>query len=208
MDAETPKKHVKYGPKPQNVNDFCRVCKKNLKVHCGGASVSTENLFKASERKECRGLVLATACEGIGLRFTNSSSFSQRILQNYTLIRECLLNQDQEDSSQANSTPRQKRCIPTTVTPDRRSPKKKLIFEKSKTCATALTYENRSEEQQLNSEKEIGKQPPTSLTMGDLMENNLNVATMLPTIEKNSEVRVLIGYPSGDVVVKQKFDTV
>ena len=47
-----------------SVNGFCRICKTNLKVEYGPA-VSTENFFKGSNQKECKGLVLANACNSI-----------------------------------------------------------------------------------------------------------------------------------------------
>ena len=128
-----------------SVNGFCRICNTNLKVqYC--PAVLTENFLKASNRKECKGLVLANTCNNIGLHFKNSPIFSQRIcrscgrkicnaVENYTLLKRCLENENvssSQDSNFENPLPqdayspcRQKRSLPTTVTPDRCSSKKR-----------------------------------------------------------------------------------
>jgi hypothetical protein len=58
----TPKKTTKRAPKPEeSVNDYCRICKTSFKVEFGGSKSSFENLFKPSQRKENKGLILAVA---------------------------------------------------------------------------------------------------------------------------------------------------
>ena len=71
---KTPKKLVKCSP-----NDACRICKCNLKIEYGAARVYYENLFKPSERKESKGLLLSRACEIVGLPVQKSPLLSERI---------------------------------------------------------------------------------------------------------------------------------
>ena len=66
---ETPKKPVKRGrkPKEESINDFCRLCNCALKRKFGDFEkieyISTENLFKESNRKDCSSRPLAQLCE-------------------------------------------------------------------------------------------------------------------------------------------------
>ena len=55
--GETPKKLcVVKKPKHERPNDYCRCCKLSLKRHYGDPwkSISTENLFKLSEKRESK----------------------------------------------------------------------------------------------------------------------------------------------------------
>ena len=65
----------------ENPNDYCRVCNCNFKVQFGVSgkkgSISFENIYKPSERKDSLGVVLANVCQDVGIP-------SRKILQNQT----------------------------------------------------------------------------------------------------------------------------
>ena len=68
--AETPKKAVKKGM--NRANDCCRMRKCSFTVKYGtgkSGGMSTQNLYKASNRDGSRGEVLVSTCENIGVTF-------------------------------------------------------------------------------------------------------------------------------------------
>ena len=67
--GETPKKLcVVKKRKLERPNDYCRGCKLSLKRHYGDSSksISTENLFKLSNRKGIKGEILSQVLEQAG----------------------------------------------------------------------------------------------------------------------------------------------
>ena len=127
-DNNTPKKPAKRNTS-SSVNDLCRICKCNLKIEFGSGRVSFENLFKASGRKESKGLILSQACEIVGLPVQKSPLLSERICrpcgrkirnvhENFTFLKDKLDNSESE-CTKNRSPARQKRQLPTTVTPER-----------------------------------------------------------------------------------------
>lgn len=81
-ELETPKKSVKKkGPRKKLAckDDYCRVCNVNFKIQRGSSKCSTENLFQVSGRKESKGLVLANACQRLGLDVVKSDHLSDRV---------------------------------------------------------------------------------------------------------------------------------
>ena len=69
--GETPKKLCAVVKKPQQErpNDYCRCCKLSLKLQYGDCwkSVSTENLFKPSNKKGIKGEILSQVLEQAGI---------------------------------------------------------------------------------------------------------------------------------------------
>ena len=87
--STTPKKvltKVTRGKKPnaESVNDLCRLCKCPLKLKYGHIEkvsyVSSDNLFKLSQRKDCdRSKTLAQMVEVMGMEVTSSPKLSDRV---------------------------------------------------------------------------------------------------------------------------------
>ena len=77
MDGgETPKITV------NRANDYCRICKSSFNVKYGtgkSGRVSTENLYRESNRDGSRGEILASMCENIGVSFVKSPNLSERV---------------------------------------------------------------------------------------------------------------------------------
>ncbi len=70
MASSTPKKIVKRkgrNPKPKCKDDYCRICNVDFKIQSG--------------RKESKGLVLATACQFLGLHVLKNDHLSDRVCQ-------------------------------------------------------------------------------------------------------------------------------
>ena len=68
----------------ENPNDYCRVCNCNFKVQFGVSgkkgSISFENIYKPSERKDSLGVVLANVCRDVGIPIAKDSSKSNKHL--------------------------------------------------------------------------------------------------------------------------------
>ena len=64
-------------------SDQCRLCSYNFKVKFGNLSqtsyISTENLFNPSQRKDCKGQVLAQICQKVGLEVVKCEKYSSRV---------------------------------------------------------------------------------------------------------------------------------
>ena len=68
-------------------SDQCRVCRCNFKVKFGTAAsqpsktdyISSENLFKASKRKDTYGQILADICRAVGIEVVQHSLVSDRV---------------------------------------------------------------------------------------------------------------------------------
>ena len=102
-----------------------------MKIEYGAARVYYEDLFKPSERKESKGLLLSRACEIVGLPVQKSPLLSERICrpcgreirnvyENLTFLKDNLSNLEYV---QSESLVRHKRELPSTVTPERESRK-------------------------------------------------------------------------------------
>ena len=84
--------------------------------------MSTENLFKESNREGSLGDVLALMCQNIGLTLVNSPSLSERVCNPCALKRNLrrLYNEIQavttsREEAEVNSPLRSKRQLPTSV---------------------------------------------------------------------------------------------
>ena len=66
-----------------SLSDQCRLCSCNFKVKFGNLSqtsyISTENLFNPSQRKDCKGQVLAQICQKVGLEVVKCEKYSSRV---------------------------------------------------------------------------------------------------------------------------------
>ena len=64
-------------------DDYCRVCKCCFKQQFGNFSkivhISSQNLFKPSQRKQSFGIVLSDLCDKVGLPLKNSEYHSTKI---------------------------------------------------------------------------------------------------------------------------------
>ena len=68
-------------PKHERPNDYCRCCKLSLKLHYGDSwkSISTENLFKLSNKKGIKGEILSQVLEQAGIEVIINSNLSERL---------------------------------------------------------------------------------------------------------------------------------
>ena len=213
-------------PKSESVNDFCRICKSNLKV----SRSSSENLFKPSERKESKGLILAVSCRILGFKL-EKSSYSERVcracgrkirnaVENICFIRQKL---NEATSSNEESIPDcQKRSLPTSVTPERRDVSRSRIEggKSSKQLFDNECFQESEEGEKFfpieEQEADIAKlenfqdEVKTRQSIRDSLEDNIqrhfNIEAFHLSEKKEAGVRVVIAYPNGDVVVKQEFD--
>ena len=208
-DNNTPKKPAKCNTS-SSVNDLCRICKCHLKIEFGSGRVSFENLFKASGRKESKGLILSQACEIVGLPVQKSPLLSERICrpcgrkirnvhENFTFLKDKLDNSESE-CTKNRSPARQKRQLPTTVTPERQCHRqgRTSCTEKNKYSPRKGLFVDEG-----NSDHDTDAQ--VQRVTDDEVHNLMNIETIIPN-EKESQVRVLISYPNSRVVVKESFD--
>jgi hypothetical protein len=205
-----------------SVNDICRICKCNLKIEFGPGRVSFENLFKASGRKESKGLVLSQACEIVGLPVQKSPFLSERICrpcgrkvrnvhENFIFLKSHLDSSRSESESFQNRSPvRQKRQLPTTVTPerqDRRQNRTICRVEQPVVEKTVVGEKEKRSKRELFADE--GNSNATEAQVQritvDEVSNLMNIDTIIPN-EKESQVRVMIAYPNSRIVVKESFD--
>jgi len=68
-------------PRHENLNDYCRCCKLSLKLQYGDSwkSLSTENLFKPSNKKGIEGEILSQVLEQAGIEVIRNSNLSERL---------------------------------------------------------------------------------------------------------------------------------
>ena len=136
---ETPKKPVKRGrkPKEESINDFCRLCNCALKRNFDDFEkieyISTENLFKESNRKDCSSRPLAQLCEELivtpvvksdrlsdpvckpcGRKVRNAHAVKQQVLS---------INEANNKAENASDSERFKRQVSTSVNSPDRSPR-------------------------------------------------------------------------------------
>ena len=109
-------------------NDQCRLFSCNFKVKFSNLSqtsyISTENLFNPSQRKDCKGQVLAQICLKVGLEVVKCEKYSSQVcnpcarkIRNlgslYSLVKKSI------EGETSKSTPANKRLLDT---PEGRSP--------------------------------------------------------------------------------------
>lgn len=213
--SETPKKSSKQGrkPKPDSCDDYCRVCECNFKIEQGNFSSKTsfENIFKPSQRKESKGLILAGALNSLDLVVCQSPGHSERVCRPcgrkirtaaeiYSFLKGKLTVSDA--ASLVSSPQRQKRQLPTTITPERSSNKKQAKHNKgttSRLTASKELFKQRNENDDPNTN--------TVTDSSELEDEIRNLYNIEPSETKtHTEVRVIIAYPRGEIAVKQSFD--
>ena len=85
MEADTPKKSLKRGPKfkERTASDVCRLCRNNLKQKFGDFSknsyITAVNVFKPWTSGERQNAPFAGLCKRIGLDIENSTTSSERV---------------------------------------------------------------------------------------------------------------------------------
>ena len=122
----TPTKICKRGRKAKegNQNKNCRFC--GTIFEAAGRRVSFQNLFSPTSREESPGLILAECCGTIGLPVTKNPNLSERVcIPCSRKIRNAAeLYRFVEEARFEN---RNKRLLPTTITPERIKGKKQVI---------------------------------------------------------------------------------
>ena len=82
----TPTKPVKRGrkPNPDSPNDHCRFCQFSLKSKFGNFNqtsyISTENIFRRSEKEDSKGFLLSELYKSLGVSVVRSSTLSDRMI--------------------------------------------------------------------------------------------------------------------------------
>ena len=149
-------------------------------------------------------------------------------MENYTLLKRCLENENVSSSQDSNfenplpqdaySPHRQKRSLPTTVTPDRCSSKKRDKTNKTpnRICKKQLYGDTGMQLMDLDDEVvnnctnlcqhanpvDIYENTPslstenTSWTMNDLIANQCNIDPLISSNKRGTDVHVLIVYPN------------
>ena len=145
-------KTVRKGPKQKakSVNDHCRICKCSFKVQFGNSNARQRICSSRLKNKESKGSILANACGLLGLRVVKCPDLSERVcrpcgrkisnaVENISFIKQNLVYPDLKSvaDSSRSSPPRQKRLLPTTVTPERSSTKIKKAKVRRKLQGTS-----------------------------------------------------------------------
>ena len=120
--------HADGGRISMSPSDQCRLCSCNFKVKFGNLSqtsyISTETLFNPSQRKDCKGQVLAQICQKVGFEVVKCEKYSSRVcnpcarkIRNlgslYSFVKKSI------EGEISKSTPANKRLLDT---PEGRSP--------------------------------------------------------------------------------------
>ena len=208
------KRRVKRGRKPiaNNPNRFCRVCKCNLQIKLGNCSQSCENLFKRSSREGSRGVILATLVEKVyskpiarvqGLSEVVCKPCGRKIRSLLALYESVKLVVDEaspanvtnvDDGATPPATPAtgsSKRKALEVITPNRSSPSNRKV--------------GRASSPSIKSKK--------SLQFSLKERENLAMVTAfnvddLNTVQgQSSDLKVVIAYPNGNVVIKNNLDS-
>ena len=197
----TPKKAVKKKgrkPKPESKDDCCRVCNVNFKIHYGISKCSTENLFKPSERKENKGEVLAEACERLGFPILKTEDSSDRVCRICSRkIRNAVENVNflklRLERKESQEVLREKRQLPTTVTPERKKSPPKVARGSCEQRRRGLFQDENVSDDVVSADDEARH----------LM--NIDLSSFEEGKSK-SHVRVIITYANGNVIVRQSFN--
>ena len=181
-------------------SDQCRLCSCNFKVKFGNLNqtsyISTENLFNPSQRKDCKGQVLAQICQKVGLEVVKCDKYSSRVcnpcarkIRNLGSLHSFVKKSIEGEISK--STPANKRLLDT---PEGRSP-----IRKSVRVFSPVTKRNN------------GKSPRKTLKFGQeslqLSEkensDNLDQFLNIDNLPKGGlQVKVVIKINSGNVYVR------
>ena len=203
--------------KESNSNDFCRVCRVNLKVTYGScAAKSCVNLFKPSARKEIFGVVLRDTLKNVGITVDASNNHSQmacnacyRKIKNlgelFQFIRTRLAQKREENKE--NSVGAKRKLLDVWSPTTRGSPH-------NRKSVRTYSPETRSNEKGMEASNVKGKK---SLQFDDHGRTNeffravhCNVLSKYNVDDldtsKGAAVKVVISYPSGEVSVMNKSD--
>ena len=224
QSIETPKKYVKRKNTASNlVNDQCRFCPSKFSIKYGKCGrPSWENLYKISGKAEYNdNTTLAELCRNLGFHLEKSPHFSERICKPcgrslrrthafHQQLKQAIGREKQENEEldeaegdsqcaveQTDQQQRFKRSLPTTISPERKSPpKQRRSLSNNESISTAgarkcLPFgDNRS-------------------AVEDFCLSSLNVDDLTrskTTQEKiSTQVKVLLLYPNNDVEVTAKF---
>lgn len=194
-------------------NQFCRICKKTLiltygpQQNCKHAAYC--NLFKPSTRKDDFGVIIADSLKETGILIPNSPQLSSvvchpcaRKLKNLsetykTVVQSIRISEDPPSDQDAV-----KRKAASTLTPERSPTNRKtrrIQSPQSKTCNSPSRNRRKSlfsvEDNSDSKEQDIENVLLSKLNVDDL------------DTSKCSQVKIVLAYPSGNVIVKSNFDT-
>ena len=174
----------------------------------GNSKCPTENLFKESGRKECKGVILATVCQDLGLDVRRADHLSDRVCrscarkirnakENLDFLKSHLTESRASEPIDADCVKQlQQRCkrqLPTTITPER------IVSQVKKPKSNEL----HSRKQLLLEYSSV----PCTYQEEDYIQNLMNIDTFEDEhAKKRSQVRVIISYPNGNQTVKHGFD--
>ena len=232
--SATPTKKSKRGRKKKDhdCNRCCRFCDVEF-VSSSGTRASFENLFKKSTRGESPGTVLAECCSSIGFPLIQSESLSERVCQScgrkirnaselYCFVKTAVTSTNAVAASatnceavENNQEDIRKRQLPTTITPERNKGKRRPPQDKDKdqdsgqrgTRKSLFSVENAATEirslvEEIEDDPSEGDNSHTQ--SADMLTSLCNIEDISETTSK--QLKVLILYPNGDVVVRDSFD--
>ena len=227
----TPKKQVKKGRKlkEESANDFFRLCCCPLKIKFGNfekaSYISTESLFKESNRKDTSCRPLADLCEEIlGSVLEKSPSFSTRVckacggkIRNAHALLKLIrsrLNQARTSSTEHEDI-RYKRQLPTTIDSTDCSPQARKELRKAASEISTTTTAGTRAKRNLSLDNKccqtyLGSSLPTEKRGWLDPDRVLSALNVDELFEKNSEntvteVKVVIAYPSGRIDTRGSF---
>ncbi len=200
-------------------NDSCRVCKKSLRIMYGTqlSFQSYTNLFKPSRRKESFGELIAERLKSVGISIEQSSLSSQvvcspcarklrNLVETYTFVSKAV--KISSNAGKIGNTPTKattqsqaKRKVAEAVTPDRASPVRKHLRQFSPSAKSSRTRLFVCENEHAPAKEAVYKQQSAH---EDTLLSKLNIDDL--DTSNNSQLKVVIAYPSGHVVVKSNFD--
>ena len=222
MSKTTPKKFTSRGRKASiSIINVCRICKICFKIENGSVTCYNgyENLFLPSRQVSFQGLILSDLLRTVGLKIDKTNNLSDRVCapcarrirslhKEYNFISSYLSRNQEENKADKESKNdgedlekvRFKRCLPTSVTPERSSAHKKNLKTQEKrnqdaTSKKSLFSENISLASKANAKSAANE----NWELGHLNADDL---LMVQDGSKSSKVKVLIVYPSGNVVVR------
>lgn len=216
----TPTKICKRGRKAKegNQNKKCRFCGTNFEV--AGRRVSFQNLFSPTSREESPGSILAECVGTIGLPVTKNPNLSERVcipcsrkIRNaaelYRFVEKAI--SATEDVSCEN---RNKRLLPTTITPERIKGKKQVIDigGDEREIAPGKVNSRKSLFSQARDNSRLDSTSTEITSVGTLPEQDVDdILTSFCNVEDIAEkaetqIKVVILYPNGEVAVRKSFD--
>ena len=226
--GETPKKScLARKSKTENPNDYCRCCKLSLKVQYGDSwkSLSSENLFKPSNKKGIEGVILSQVLEEAGIVAARNSSLSERLCKSCaTKIRKTcegfsfivgtinVINpkfvtvnvHDELEVEVTEDLPRSKRALPTSVsTPERSRGVRKTLKVSSENLESIS--DNVVHRPRAGARKSLGMQFQENAAASEMIVENedalLNIDDIMSR-EQTTRVKVLILWPNGRTEVR------